>query len=246
MRVLVLGGTGEARALAASLQEVPGVQVTSSLAGRLSDVRLPVGDVRIGGFGGAPGLADWLRNADAVIDATHPFAARITANAVGAARDTGTPLLVLRRPAWEATPADDWREVADLDTAAETLADLGECVFLTIGRQGVAAFAGLDRHWFLVRCIEPPSPPTPRWHELVLDRGPFTLAGELELIRRHAIDVMVTKNSGGAMTAAKLEAAREIGLPVVMVRRPAVPGGVRVVAAVDDAVRWVEDQRDDR
>ena len=243
MRVLVLGGTGEARALATAVQGVPGVHVTSSLAGRLTDVRLPTGDVRVGGFGGAPGLAEWMRNVDAVIDATHPFAARITANAVDAARVTGTPLLVLCRPAWERTPADDWRDVADLDAAAEALADLGEHVFLTIGRQGVAAFAGLDRHWFLVRCIEPPSPPTPRRHELVLDRGPFTLAGELDLIRRHAIDVVVSKNSGGAMTAAKLEAAREIGLPVVMVRRPALPAGVRVVAAVDDAVRWVEDQR---
>lgn len=243
MRVLVLGGTGEARALAAKLQEVPGVQVTSSLAGRLTDVRLPTGDVRVGGFGGAAGLAEWMRTTDAVIDATHPFAARITANAGGAARKTGTPLLVLRRPAWERTPADDWRDVADLDAAAEALADLGERVFLTIGRRGVAAFGGLDRHWFLVRCIEPPSPPTPRRHELLLDRGPFTVAGELDLIRQHAIDVVVTKNSGGAMTAAKLEAAREIGLPVVMVRRPALPAGVQVVAAVDDAVRWVEDQR---
>jgi precorrin-6A/cobalt-precorrin-6A reductase len=243
MRVLVLGGTGDARDLAAALQELPGVHVTSSLAGRLTDARLPTGDVRVGGFGGAPGLAEWMRNTDVVIDATHPFAARITANAVDAARETGTPLLVLRRPAWERAPADDWREMADLGAAAEALPDLGERVFLTIGRQGVAAFAGLDRHWFLVRCIEPPSPPTPRRHELVLDRGPFTLPGELDLLRRHAIDVLVTKNSGGAMTAAKLEAAREIGLPVVMVRRPALPAGVRVVAAVDDAVRWVEDQR---
>ncbi len=243
MRVLVLGGTGEARALAAALQDVPDLHVTSSLAGRLSDMRLPNGDVRIGGFGGAPGLAEWMRNADAVIDATHPFAARITANAVDAAHETGTPLLVLSRPAWERTPADDWRDVADLDAAAEALADLGDHVFLTIGRQGVAVFAGLDRHWFLVRCIEPPSPPMPRRHELVLDRGPFTLAGELDLIRRHAIAVVVTKNSGGAMTAAKLEAAREIGLPVVMVRRPALPPGVQVLAAVDGAVRWVEDQR---
>ena len=243
MRVLVLGGTGEARALAAALQDVPDVHVTSSLAGRLTDVRLPTGDVRVGGFGGAPGLAEWMRNTDAVIDATHPFAARVTANAADAAHVTGTPLLVLRRPAWVRTPADDWRDVADLDAAAEALADLGEHVFLSIGRQGVAAFAGLDRLWFLIRCIEPPSPPMPRRHELVLDRGPFTLAGELDLIRRHAIAVVVTKNSGGAMTAAKLEAAREIGLPVVMVRRPPLPAGVRVAAAVDDAVRWVEDQR---
>ena len=242
MRVLVLGGTGEARELAAALQDRAGIQVTSSLAGRVDEVRRPAGDVRIGGFGGASGLSDWLRTSgtDAVIDATHPFATQITASAAEAARSTGTPLLVVRRPGWQQDPGDDWHRVPNLDAAAAAVDGLGSRVFLTIGRQGVGAFARLDHHWFLVRSIEPPGQPMPTHHELLLDRGPFTVPEELQLFRRHAIGVLVTKDSGGAMTVAKMVAARELRLPVVMVRRPPLPAGVQVVDAVDKAVAWVD------
>lgn len=241
MRVLLLGGTGEARELAAVLQDVAGIQVTSSLAGRVDDVRRPAGDVLVGGFGGASGLARWLRasGTDALVDATHPFAERMTASAVEAARSAGVPLLVLRRPGWQQGPQDIWHRVPTVDAAASELGGLGSRVFLTVGRQGVGAFAGLDRHWFLVRSIDPPGPPIPVHHELLLDRGPFAVADELELMRGHRIDVLVTKDSGGAMTEAKLVAARELRLPVVIVRRPGLPSGVRSVGSVDEAVAWL-------
>ncbi len=240
MRLLILGGTGEARELAAALSGVPGLSVVSSLAGRVGDLRLPAGDLRVGGFGGAAGLAAWLRTerVDAVVDATHPFAARMTASAIEASRSAGVPLLVLRRPGWEPVPGDRWQWVDSLPDAAAALDR--ERVFLTIGRQGVATFASLDSQWFLIRCVEPPAPPLPARHEVLLDRGPFTVDGERTLLRRHEIGVLVTKDSGGPMTAAKLTAARELGLPVVVVRRPPLPVSTGpVVSTVADAVAWV-------
>jgi precorrin-6A/cobalt-precorrin-6A reductase len=239
VRLLILGGTGEARALASELDGVAGLEVVSSLAGRVAEARLPVGQVRVGGFGGADGLAAWLRAAgvDAVVDATHPFAARMTAGAVAAARAAGVPLLVLRRPGWSEGPGDRWRWADSLAAAAVEVARF-ERVFLTIGRQGVGEFAGVDA-WFLVRCIEAPSAVPPRC-EVLLDRGPFTVDGELALMRRHGVDVVVTKDSGGELTAAKLTAARALGLPVVVVRRPPLPDGVgRVVDTVPEAAVWV-------
>jgi precorrin-6A/cobalt-precorrin-6A reductase len=240
--VLVLGGTGEARALAAALAGAPGVKVVSSLAGRVRRPLLPAGQVRIGGFGGADGLLAWLREEriDAVVDATHPFAATMTAAAVGACRAAGLPLLVLRRPGWRAGAGDDWHRVPTLVAAAEALDGLGERVFLTTGRTGLGAFAGLGRHWFLVRTVDPPNrkTPLPARMRLLLDRGPFSLAGERALFVEHRIQVLVTKDSGGEMTAAKLTAARELGLPVVMQDRPPTPD-VDVVGGVEDAVRWV-------
>jgi precorrin-6A/cobalt-precorrin-6A reductase len=237
MKVLILGGTGEARALASALAPT-GVQVVSSLAGRVQEPRRPEGDVRIGGFGGADGLAGWLvaERVDAVVDATHPFAAGITANAVAACG--GIPLLVLRRPGWAPGPNDHWLRVSSLPDVMRKVE--GFRVFLTIGRQGLSVFAGEDGHWFLVRAVDPPSPPLPPHMALVLDRGPFTLDGELALMRRHRIDVLVTKDSGGPMTAAKLVAARELRLPVVMVDRPPLPAGVEVVSDVAAAVAWLE------
>jgi precorrin-6A/cobalt-precorrin-6A reductase len=240
VRLLILGGTGEARELAAALSAVPGLSVVSSLAGRVGDLRLPAGDLRVGGFGGAAGLAAWLRTerVDAVVDATHPFAARITASAIEASRSAGVPLLVLRRPGWEPVPGDRWQWVDSLPEAAAALDR--ERVFLTIGRQGVASFASCDSQWFLIRCVEPPAPPLPARHEVLLDRGPFTVDGERTLLRRHEIGVLVTKDSGGPMTAAKLTAARELGLPVVVVRRPPLPVSAGpVVSTVPDAVAWV-------
>ncbi|MEV5828947.1 cobalt-precorrin-6A reductase [Spirillospora sp. NPDC052242] len=238
-RVLLLGGTGEARRLAVRLDADPAVEVTSSLAGRTAAPRALPGRVRVGGFGGADGLAAWLRDerVDAVVDATHPFAARMSGNAALACAAAGVPLLVLRRPGWTAGPGDDWRRVPSLAAAAADLP--GERVFLTTGRTGLAAFAGDGRRRYLVRSVDPPEPPLPARTTVVLARGPFTVEDETALMREHRVDVLVTKDSGGAMTAAKLTAARELGVPVVMVDRPPVPDGVPVAATVEDAAAWV-------
>ncbi|UXY31241.1 cobalt-precorrin-6A reductase [Streptomyces sp. HUAS TT20] len=232
--VLILGGTTEARRLAADLATRPGLRVTTSLAGRVARPGALDGDVRIGGFGGAEGLADWLREqrADAVVDATHPFAASITANAARAAQATGLPLVVLRRPGWRPAPGDRWHPAPSLAAAADALPGLGRRVFLTTGRLGLAAFARLTDLHFVVRSVEPPEPPMPPDAEVILARGPFTVADELTLLRAHRIDVLVTKDSGGEATAAKLTAARELGLPVVVVQRPPLPPGVSAVPDV--------------
>jgi precorrin-6A/cobalt-precorrin-6A reductase len=235
--ILVLGGTAEARALADAL-DGHGVRVTSSLAGRVSRPRLPAGAVRIGGFGGPEGLAAWLTShaVAAVIDATHPFAERISASATIACTGAGVPLLRLERPGWSERPGDRWRWVPDLPAAAATIPALGMRVFLTTGRQGLAAFAGVDT-WCLIRCVEAPQPPLPAQHALVLDRGPYTLDGELDLIDRHGIDLLITKDSGGPLTEAKLDAARERGLPVIVVRRPPRPA-TPAVGDIATAVQW--------
>ena len=244
-RVLILGGTAEARALAATLHD-DGVPVVSSLAGRVARPRLPVGETRIGGFGGPDGLAAWLREhaIGAVVDATHPFAQRISDSAAQAAAATGTPLLRLERPGWTAGAGDRWTWVDNLAGAARELEACGaRRAFLTSGRQGLAAFAGLDALWFLIRCVDPPAPPLPRHHEVVLDRGPYTVDGERTLLTGHRIDALVTKDSGGAHTAAKLTAARELGLPVIVVRRPPRPAGEgAAVASVADAAAWARGQ----
>lgn len=243
MHVLVLGGTTEARRLAGLLvAELPGgAKVTSSLAGRVAGPRLPPGEVRIGGFGGADGLAAWLRThqVDALIDATHPFAGTISFNAATAAAAAHVPLLALRRPGWVPGEGDDWHPVGSLDEAARALPARGRRVFLTTGRMGLAAFAGLDELWFLMRSVDAPEPPYPARMEVLLDRGPFALEGERELIRRHRIDVLVTKDSGGAATAPKLAAAREARIPVIVVRRPPVPGSVAVAATPALALAWL-------
>lgn len=237
-RVAILGGTGEARRLAGALVDEPGTVVVTSLAGRVVDPLRPPGEVRIGGFGGPEGLAAWLRaeRIDTVVDATHPFAARISANAVEATAAAGVPLLVLRRPGWRAEPGDDWHRVPSIDRAARAATGLGQRVFLTTGRRDLAAFTAFDG-WFLVRSVDPPAPPLPPRVEVVLDRGPFTVDGERALMRRHRIDVLVTKDSGGAMTAAKLTAARELGIPVVMVDRPVAPDAPTVSTVAEALAR---------
>jgi precorrin-6A/cobalt-precorrin-6A reductase len=236
--ILVLGGTAEARELAGAL-DARGVDVISSLAGRVSKPRLPAGRVRIGGFGGPGKLAEWLceNSAGAVIDATHPFAERISASATQACPAAGVPLLRLERPRWRPGPGDRWHRVADLNEAAARTPSLGRRALLTTGRQGLAAFANVPGTWFLVRCVEPPDQPLPQYHELLLSRGPYTLADERELLGRHRIDLVVTKDSGGHLTEAKLLAARERGLPVIVVERPARPE-VETVSAVADALDW--------
>lgn len=259
-RVLLLGGTSEARRIAAALADHVGLDVIYSLAGRLTDaVRPPAGSppagsppattVRTGGFGGPAGLLRFLREWEvtAVVDATHPFAARITASAVAACAEAGLPLLVVRRPGWTETDGDDWRRVPSLPAAAALLAGHrpgdpgGGRVFLTVGRSGVGAFAGLD-HWFLSRSVEPPPGPVPRRLHILLDRGPFTVDAETTLMRRHQLDIVVTKDSGGSLTAAKLVAARRLGLPVVMVDRPPPPRCARVAASASAAISWVVDE----
>ncbi|MFE6359183.1 cobalt-precorrin-6A reductase [Streptomyces sp. NPDC057806] len=232
--VLILGGTTEARELAAVLTALPGLRVTTSLAGRVQRPGAVTGEVRIGGFGGVEGLANWLREerVDALVDATHPFAASITANAARAAAATGVPAVVLRRPGWQPGPEDRWHPVDSLDGAAELLPSLGRRVFLTTGRLGLAAFASLTELHFVVRSVEPPAPPLPPRTEVLLARGPFTVADETALLLGHCVDVLVTKDSGGQATAAKLTAARHLALPVVVVRRPPLPEDVVAVADV--------------
>jgi precorrin-6A/cobalt-precorrin-6A reductase len=237
VRVLLLGGTAEARALAAELH--PGVDVVSSLAGRVPDPALPVGEVRVGGFGGVDGLRRWLRDerVAAVVDATHPFAATITANAAEACRRSDVPHVVLARPAW---PRGDAIVVTSDAEAAEVVVDRNfSRVFLTTGRSGTAAFAGVDA-WFLIRAVTAPEEHLlPRRRELVLSRGPYHYADERNLLAQHRIEALVTKNSGGDMTRAKIDAAGDLGIPVVMVDRPALPDGVHTVPTVRDAAAWV-------
>jgi precorrin-6A/cobalt-precorrin-6A reductase len=239
--VLLLGGTAEARRLAEALV-ADGVDVLSSLAGRTADPVLPPGEVRIGGFGGAEGLAEWLRGhpVRALVDATHPFAAAITAHAAEAARATGTPVLRLQRPGWREQPGDDWRWVDSLAAAADAVAGFAH-VFLTTGRTGLGAFAGLAQE-VLVRSVDPPEPPLPPRTTVVLERGPFSVADELALMREHAVDVVVTKDSGSSLTEAKLTAARELGIPMVVVRRPPLPAGMPAVASVEEALAWLAER----
>jgi len=240
--ILVLGGTAEAHELAGEL-DATGVHVTSSLAGRVSRPRLPAGTVRVGGFGGPHALARWLteHGASAVIDATHPFAERISESAATACPRADVPLLRLQRPGWSPGPGDNWHWVADLDAATAAISGLGERVLLTTGRQGLSAFAQVQDAWFLVRCAAPPEPPLPPHHQLLLDRGPYTLDGELALIDEHHIDLVLTRDSGGAYTKAKLEAARRRGLPAIIVRRPPRPD-VTTVATVADALAWAQER----
>jgi precorrin-6A/cobalt-precorrin-6A reductase len=228
MRVLLLGGTGEARTLAALLQHQ--VDVVSSLAGRVPDPALPAGAVRIGGFGGVEGMRRWLLDSrvEAVVDATHPFAATITANAAQVCRELRLPHVVLARQAWP--PGDALVVGSDAD-AADTVSRRGYSrVFLTTGRSGTKAFADVDA-WFLIRAVTAPDPQSlPRRHRVLLSRGPYRYDDETALLREHRIDAVVTKNS---------DAAAALGIPVVMVDRPPLPDGVDTVDTVEAAVAWV-------
>ncbi|QLL05447.1 cobalt-precorrin-6A reductase [Mycobacterium vicinigordonae] len=238
MRVLLLGGTAEGRELAKALH--PQVDIVSSLAGRVPDPALPVGPVRVGGFGGVDGLRNWLQDEriDAVVDATHPFASTMTAHAALVCAELAVPYLVLARPPWDPGPAS---VVASNTDAAEHVVHEGfSRVFLTTGRSGIRAFVGCDA-WFLIRAVTAPAGDTlPRHHHLVLSRGPFRYDDEAKLMIEHRIDVLVTKNSGGDMTRAKLDAAAALGIAVVMVARPELPRGVTAVGTVAEAAQWVE------
>jgi precorrin-6A/cobalt-precorrin-6A reductase len=241
--LLILGGTGEAAALAAAAMARHGDQllVTSSLAGRTGTPAPLPGRVRVGGFGGAAGLADYLTAAAVgmVIDATHPFAARISAHARQACDTLGVARLMLRRPEWRRHPGDRWIEVGSAAAAASRLPELGRRAWLTIGARELDAFAGLKGVHFLIRTIDPPTGPPPlASYEIIVGRGPFTLAGERHILERHAIDVLVARASGGAATEAKLVAARELQLPVLMLRRPPAPCGP-TVTSIEEALAWL-------
>ncbi|MEE6139130.1 cobalt-precorrin-6A reductase [Mycobacterium sp. 050128] len=240
MRVLLLGGTAEGRALAKALH--PDVDVISSLAGRVPDPALPVGEVRIGGFGGADGLKRWLRehDIDAVVDATHPFAATMTAHAAQACEELRMKHLVLARPAWD--PGAATVVASDNEAAKAVAGQRYERIFLTTGRSGTNAFAKSDA-WFLIRAVtEPETQALPRNHQLLLSRGPYDYDNEIAIMREYRIDALVTKNSGGDMTKAKLDAAAALDIPVVMVDRPPLPKGVHKVGTVREAADWIARQ----
>jgi precorrin-6A/cobalt-precorrin-6A reductase len=242
MRVLVLGGTSEASELTRRLSNDKRFILTLSLAGRTAaPLEQPISP-RVGGFGGADGLAVWLaaEQIDAIVDATHPFAARISANAVAAARRVAVPLLTLLRPPWRRRTGDTWLCVENAEAAAAALRKAPKRVFLTIGRQEVGAFRRAPQHTYLIRSIDPPAesdlPPNA---ELILQRGPFEELDELALMRDRAIDVLVAKNSGGTATYAKVAAARALCLPVVMIDQPYKPSDT-IANDVDAACAWLD------
>lgn len=241
--MLVLGGTAEARALALEL-EARGADFLSSLAGRVSQPRLPVGQVRIGGFGGVDGLTGFLRESEvaAVVDATHPFAATMSAHAAQACAVTRTPLVRLARPGWGDHPdAGSWTWVDSHPQARAAAESLGRRPFLTTGRQTLTHYREWTDRDVLVRVVEPlDDPPPARW-TTILDRGPYAVDGEASLLRQHRIDVLLTKDSGGSYTAAKLDAARTLGVPVVVVSRPEPVEGVAAVSSVGAVLSALSD-----
>ena len=241
-RLLLLGGTSEAVELAGTLDGDPRVETIYSLAGR---TRRPVpvpAAVRTGGFGGAGGLEAYLREAGIglVVDATHPYAKTISEHAAIACDRASVPRLILHRAPWTPEPGDRWVDAADLESAAQALPALGARVMLTIGSQGLDPFVHLPAIRFLVRAVEPPSVALDAERfEVMLARGPFDLDSECRLLQSYAIDVLVSKNSGGSAARAKIDATRELDIPVVMVARPPPPSG-DTVATVAAAREWIE------
>lgn len=240
IKILILGGTREARLLAEDPHVPQQARFIFSLAGVTQAPDLPQGQTRLGGFGGVEGLIAYLKreNIAAVIDATHPFAARISHHAAAACATTCLPILRLGRPAWQKQPGDRWEDAASLGDAVPALG-LKPCrVLLTTGRQHVAPFMEAPQHHYFLRSIEPVSQDLPRFFETIIARPPFTLEDESTLLTRLEIDVLVTKNSGAPAIAAKLDAARQLGLRVIMINRPLLPP-VEEVSTVEGAIKWV-------
>jgi precorrin-6A/cobalt-precorrin-6A reductase len=242
MRILILGGTAEARTLAAALADRRAFAVTLSLAGRTAAPAPQAVPVRTGGFGGPDGLTRHLHDEqiDALIDATHPYAAVISANAARAAKAAAVPLLALRRPPWPKTEADHWIEVDSIANAIAALGSAPRRVFLALGRKELQPFTAAPQHAYLIRSVDPVEPPlaVPRAAYIVA-RGPFSEADDRALLERHAIQMIVAKNSGGDATYGKIAAARALQLPVVMLKRPALPE-VESVATVDEILTWLD------
>lgn len=238
-RALILGGTADASLLAAAIARAR-FDAVYSYGGRTrapADQPLPT---RIGGFGGVSGLADYIRREGIthVIDATHPFAAEMSRHAVEACAETGTPLIALERAPWSKAPDDNWIEVVDVNAAVAALPEAPANVFLAIGRQHITPFATKPQHAYTLRFVDPPEAPLPFAADVIVSRGPFTLDGELEMMRTRGIAWIVARNSGGDGARAKIDAARMLGLPVIMIARPKLPERLRV-ESVAEIMQWL-------
>jgi precorrin-6A/cobalt-precorrin-6A reductase len=241
LRVLILGGTTEANRLAAAVAKAPHVDAVLSYAGRTENPTPPPIAWRVGGFGGIDGLVNYLRveKIARVVDATHPFAAQISAHAVAACAVAGVPLLALERPLWQRAPGDRWIEVDDLAAAAEVLGKAPRRVFLGIGRMHLETFAAHAQHAYLVRLVDPPRAPLPLPDaEVIVARGPFDRAGDRAMLTHYRAEIVVARNAGGSSASAKIEAARDLALPVVMVRRPFIPAREKV-ETVAEVLGWL-------
>lgn len=239
MRALILGGTSDAGLLATAIADAR-IDAVYSYGGRTrapADQPLPT---RIGGFGGVSGLADTIRREGIthVIDATHPFAAEMSRHAIEACAETGTPLIALERAPWSKAPGDIWIDVTDIDAAVAALPEAPANVLLAIGRQHIAPFASKPQHAYTLRFVDPPEAALPFAAHVIVSRGPFTLDGELEMMRRREIAWIVARNSGGDGARAKIDAARMLGLPVVMISRPQLPERLRV-ESVTEVMQWL-------
>lgn len=240
--VLLLGGTTEASALAEALAQCD-IKAWFSYAGRTLKPKTQPIPTRIGGFGGVAGLVDWLRQHDVshLIDATHPFAAGMSANALQACALTGVEFCAFERLAWQAESADRWRCVPDIAAAVDALPEEQSKIFLAIGRQHIEAFAKQPQHHYLLRLVDPPQTPLPLpWVNWLVERGPFTAEQDLAMLHEHAIDMIICKNSGGSAAVSKLIAARELHLPVIMIDRPILQDSKRC-HSVDEVLGWLAD-----
>jgi precorrin-6A/cobalt-precorrin-6A reductase len=240
-RILILGGTAEARQLAGRLAGRAGLEITLSLAGRTATPAAQPVPVRVGGFGGADGLTKYLvaERIDALIDATHPYASVISASAVAAARRSGVPSIALRRPPWLAVAGDRWVVVSDVGEAVRAIGQTPRRVFVALGRNELAPFRYAPQHYYLIRSVDPVEPPLPLPHVgYVTGRGPFSEADDHALMTEHRIDVVVAKNSGGTATYGKIAAARALGIDVIMLRRPPPPDAV-AVETIEDVIAWL-------
>lgn len=244
--LLILGGTTEATALALRLAQT-GIPGTLSLAGRVTRPKRQPLPLRIGGFGGVEGLGAYLKDnrISHVVDATHPFAAQMSRNAIAACTQADVPLIALSRAPWAAQPGDDWHHVRDIAGAVAALDRPASRVMLAVGRMHLAEFAPNPQHRYLLRLVDPPEAPLPLPDaQVIVDRGPFTVAGDRALMEDHGTELVVSKNSGGSGAVAKITAARELGLPVIMIDRPALPDR-REVFTVDAVLDWLSHHKAD-